>query len=884
MRISHFLVAEQIGSGGMGEVYAARDLDLGRDVAVKLLNPQMDGTRGAELKVMREARIASALNHANIVTIHEVIRTKDTVAIVMEHVPGQSLRQLCTQALRLRDAMDIGRQAASALHAAHTAGITHHDIKPENIMVRPDGTVKVLDFGLARWPGATTGQQNTSHATVPAGSWHYMSPEHYKCSTLTSATDVFALGLVLYEMVAGRHAFPTGSPVEVLAAIGTRQPDRPSSVNPAIPPALDALILSMLARNPEDRPTARAVVDALEELNAVDSGGSQAAAQASSGIRSRWAIAGIVAVALGLTGFAISRYTAAPRPWMFQQTTTLVPENRATAASISPDGRLLAYATSDGVFLRVLRGGETSMLHSPREFTVDGISWLPDGSKLIVSGFSEQTFRPSLWVIASTGDQPRLLRNEARSAVVSADGSRIVFLSGDLSSIWIMGTGGEEPRQVIQGAPEDTFPLVLWSADAKQILFQRRHFSGTLDNGFVMFDRYYERSFESADAATGRVLHAIPRFWVQSASLLSGGRVLLHNVPDPGTMLENQLWEVRLDASSGRFEGDPKQIPVQDFQDSGRITGVSVASGSTIALLREIGQAAVFVADYDPVALRIRNPLRLTLDVRSNYPHTWTADSESVIFESNRGGSWDIFRQRADVRVPAAVVAIPNRSEVLPQLTPDGKYILYASGPRVLGSKIPLTLMRVPVAGGPVEPVPTNGPLDEMRCSTMPQGRCVIRTTSGRTEFIYSELDPIKGIGRELARTAWLESILWDWDISPDGKLVALPNHDSRSARIRIVRLDQDPKDGGERERELVLPGLTNISGLTWSVDGKGWFVSVMTSLGKRALFCDLGGQVHTLVEDTGWIVPAPNGKRVAYVRTILDSNVWISEPGPGSR
>jgi len=172
--------------------------------------------------------------------------------------------------------------------------------------------------------------------------------------------------------------------------------------------------------------------------------------------------------------------------------------------------------------------------------------------------------------------------------------------------------------------------------------------------------------------------------------------------------------------------------------------------------------------------------------------------------------------------------------------------------------------------------VETHGPLDEFRCSLRRNGRCVVRTTVNRDYFVYSELDPVRGIGRELARTAWQESLLWDWDVSPDGALLAVPNHDSRSARVRIIRLGTQPNV--PQERELNLPGLTNISGLVWSAEGGGWFITVFTSVGKRILYCDLEGRIHSIGDINGWVVPAPDGKRIAYLNTMLETNAWTAK------
>jgi hypothetical protein len=311
--------------------------------------------------------------------------------------------------------------------------------------------------------------------------------------------------------------------------------------------------------------------------------------------------------------------------------------------------------------------------------------------------------------------------------------------------------------------------------------------------------------------------------------------------------------------------------PLEPTEHALSLTATS--DGKKIVLIRQNFIDAVFVADFDRAGLRFLNARRLTLDDRANYPHAWTPDSREVIFESNRNGSYDIFRQGTNERIASQLVEIPKREEVLPQLTPDGQYVLYAAGP-AKGGMTPFTLMRVPLKGGSIEEVPTNGPFEDFRCSVGSAGRCVIRTTIGRRQFVYSVLDPIHGIGGELARTAWRDSLTLDWDVSPDGTLVALPNHDLRSARIRIVRLGAPA--GTAKEREVDLPGFAGLTGLVWSSDASGWFVSIETSVGRRLFFCDLQGHLNPLGDIYGWAVPSPDGKNVAYLNRITQSNAWM--------
>ena len=274
--LGHYRVDGRIGSGGMGEVYRGFDTRLSRPVALKLLRKTANEQADVVQRFLREARAASALNHPNIVTIHEVGETAGgELYIVQELIDGRTLRTILETPQPIAATLEIGRQVARALAAAHAAGIVHRDIKPENIMVRGDGYVKVLDFGLARVIDHQAAERSTFllQDTAPGtilGTTAYMSPEQAQASQAGPATDIFALGVVLYEMAAGRRPFVAPSSAGVLAAIISEQPVPLVRLNPAVPPELDALVHGMLAKAPERRPSAREVDDALAALKGRD--------------------------------------------------------------------------------------------------------------------------------------------------------------------------------------------------------------------------------------------------------------------------------------------------------------------------------------------------------------------------------------------------------------------------------------------------------------------------------------------------------------------------------------------------------------------------------------------------------------------------------------
>ena len=265
-----YRIVSQIGAGTMGEVYLARDTRLDRKVAIKLLPSELtkDATRLRRFE--QEARAASALNHPNIVTIHEIGESAEGRYIVMEHVEGSTLRALRDERPPIDQVIGWGKQIAEALSVAHGAGIVHRDIKPANIMVREDGYVKVLDFGLARLAPLSSDENETLHeATNPGmlvGTAAYMSPEQARGEKVSSPGDIFALGIVLYEMLTGRRPFQSNSVLGVLEEITTATPPAPSRLNEEVSGYLDALILSMLEKDERLRPDAVAVTEAFRNI------------------------------------------------------------------------------------------------------------------------------------------------------------------------------------------------------------------------------------------------------------------------------------------------------------------------------------------------------------------------------------------------------------------------------------------------------------------------------------------------------------------------------------------------------------------------------------------------------------------------------------------
>ncbi|MEK6323032.1 MAG: protein kinase [Acidobacteriota bacterium] len=272
--ISHYRILEKLGSGGMGEVFLAEDIRLARKVALKFLLAELCSDEERIRRFTQEARAASALNHPNIITVYDIGEDESGRFIAMEYIEGRTLRAFMNQRVSLNSLAVIGRQIAKALAVAHAVGIIHRDIKPENVMVRDDGYVKVLDFGLARLasPLSNETSADTAFVTGPGaviGTVAYMSPEQARAEPIGVATDLFSLGIVLYELATASHPFRAKSAIGFLQAIVSEPVIVPSRLNPEVPASLDRLILQMLEKDSRLRPSAVEVDAALAQLDRI---------------------------------------------------------------------------------------------------------------------------------------------------------------------------------------------------------------------------------------------------------------------------------------------------------------------------------------------------------------------------------------------------------------------------------------------------------------------------------------------------------------------------------------------------------------------------------------------------------------------------------------
>jgi serine/threonine protein kinase len=350
-KIGPYEVAAQIGAGGMGEVYRARDPRLGRDVAIKVLPSSFSSDPDRLQRFAQEARAAAALNHPNILAIFDIGEDKGAPYVVSELLEGETLRdRLRSGALSIRKSIDFALQIAHGLAAAHEKGIVHRDLKPENLFITHDNRVKILDFGLAKLihpdenPGsgdAPTIQVATDPGVV-MGTVGYMSPEQVRGKAADHRSDIFSFGSILYEMLSGKRAFHGDSPADTMSAILKDDPPELSETARNIPPALQRVVNHCLEKNPGQRfQSAGDVAFNLESLTEISSPSKAAMRTVPAPSRWRRVLAGLAALLFAASGLGI--YFAAKRPATRAPSFHRLTFRRGTilAARFSPDGQTI---------------------------------------------------------------------------------------------------------------------------------------------------------------------------------------------------------------------------------------------------------------------------------------------------------------------------------------------------------------------------------------------------------------------------------------------------------------------------------------------------------------------------------------------------------------
>jgi Tol biopolymer transport system component/predicted Ser/Thr protein kinase len=693
--ISHYEILTRIAEGGMGVVYRALDTRLGRPVAVKLLRPDRPIDAAGRKRFVQEARAASALNHPHIVTVYDIGQEDGVDFIAMEYISGPSLAEVILQGrLKTEDGLKYGAQIADALAAAHSAGILHRDLKPGNIMVNGKGSVKVLDFGLAKLTDpaefrpiderATTGsapgegEPRTGEGTI-LGTAAYMSPEQAEGKPADARSDVFSFGAVLYEMVTGRRAFGGSTRMSTLAAILATEPEAPSRTVPGLSRDLEKLIVRCLRKSPERRWQSMADLKvALEDL--LEESGATSSAPSAGPVRrrTRVAAAAIAVLAIGALVFGTRLWTrrvqpaAAPRPFLTRLTSGI---GWTDYPAISLDGKVLAYASDrsgegnlDIWVQQVPDGSPVRLTHDPAD-DVDP-SFSADGSRI---AFQSSRSGGGVYVVPTLGGEERLLAARGFSPRFSPDGAWIAYGVAEPAGgrLYVTPAAGGPASAVTSGFYRAQSPV--WSPDGRHLMFwgQRSRDAppdGNIDWYVVEVPRGAAASMEARKRLLREGFQAfqglpLPDAWVR------GNRVLFHgSVGD-----SSNIWQISLSPASGQVSGEPQRTTFGTTDEA----GASVTSDGRMVFASRTMGADIWSLPIDADRGVVEGPLtRVTEDVADDYDPTLSEDGATLVFRSRRAGRFSVVMKRLPTGAETVLTRTPEGH--YPAITRDGKRVAYS--------------------------------------------------------------------------------------------------------------------------------------------------------------------------------------------------------------
>jgi eukaryotic-like serine/threonine-protein kinase len=472
--LGRYRITVQVGAGGMGEVYRAQDDHLQREVAVKVLRDDAVSDPDRQRRFAQEARAASALNHPNILTVHDVGVESGTPYIVTEFIEGEPLSELIARGpVPVRKALEIAAQTAAGLTAAHQAGIVHRDLKPANLILTAAGLVKILDFGLAKsfvQPAGAGPHTGVTATGFVVGTAKYMSPEQVKGEVLDHRTDQFSFGLLLFELLTGKPAFARSTAVSTMAAILEEQAPPVTELNPAVPAPLRWCVERCLAKDRLGR--YESTGDLQRELQTIlahlddPSGRLPAAAAAAAPVPRRSLLWPVL---LGVAGLAVGALLVGlflvPRTAVDLASYRLHPVAAPVEFSRSPvwsgDGKSLAFtAAVNGVRQVFVRELSSSMSGQITNSAADCAHpfWSPDQTRIFY--FAAGAAGSDLYAVGATGGAPELVARNSSAAAIAPDGTTLAYLRADPTgkeplSFWTVNLGGGEPRP-FTGRPFDS--------------------------------------------------------------------------------------------------------------------------------------------------------------------------------------------------------------------------------------------------------------------------------------------------------------------------------------------------------------------------------------------------------------------------------------------
>jgi eukaryotic-like serine/threonine-protein kinase len=586
------------------------------------------------------------------------------------------------------------------------------------------------------------------------------------------------------------------------------------------------------------------------------------------------ALAAVILVSLLATAWLVwRRHGSEPmRTLEPVQITNNESDNRVEVGALSPNGRLLAYVDPDGVFVRELGSGATHLLKFPVGLQSDRVEWYPDDVRILISGVNVLTSTPELWALSVMGVPPRLIRKDARNGVPSPDGSHVAFTTRNDAEIWTAGADGENPQPFVKAARGVSYPFIFWGDQGGRLSYQlQREIGGSDTHGSPVLDSNYEWAYVSRSYRNGRETARVEGVRFESACETMNGRLFYLHTSSWRDGTRRGIWQVAVDAN-GSFRGVPEQLAATREYAAYGLSATH--DGSSLAAVLERGQADVYIGAFQGAGLS--DVHRLTLDTKRDFPHAWMPGDDAVIFESDRNGAFHLFRQELSART-AEQLTFAKGVQTMPQVTPDGRWILYEA----LRDKYPSAgdaLERLPIEGGAPQPVALPHAPWDFACPLL-RGPCILRELLDTQTFAFYELDPEKGKGPEVARTARVANAFGGWALSPDGQTIALPVADDQRSQIRLIHVIGNGNRRPDNVVAVLAPG--RILNLNWLPDGSGWFAENSRNGRSSLVYVEQNGDEHLLRESTysTWGVPSRNGRKIAFVDYTFDRNVWLWRP-----
>jgi len=711
--IGRYEIVRPIGKGGMGEVYLAKDKLLNRRVALKLLPSDYSGDNERLQRFEREAQAASALNHPNILTIHETGRVDNQEFIATEFVEGETLRQRMTHGgLSLGEALDVTTQIANALAAAHNAGIVHRDIKPENIMLRPDGYVKVLDFGLAkltqeaeRTPGSSDGANPEISSGLVMGTVKYMSPEQAIGLSVDPRSDIFSLGVVLYEMTTDHAPFKGTASNELVRSILKDEPRPLTEYTPNAPAELQRIVSKTLKKNVAKRyQTAEDLLVDLKTLkqqldlksgsqsvvhvgepgdvSTRDIGGGTASTskyllsqiklhKAGTTVGVLTLVALILAITYPLKRFIGKQSVSRDKMRVTRLTNTGSGVGGSaylsSAVAISPDGTSIAYVGnsqgSRSLMIRPVsadRGVELVKPETPGTFFV--VSFSPDGSQVFYLWSQSGGSLGDIYWIPVAGGSPELVTKDVQySFALSPDGKRIAYYrlgysTGNTNTLFVANVDGSDERELSSVGASVQFGYLAWSPDGRTIAYSEVSIAGAIRSRLVLIR-----------LEDGKEEPISPKTWEnitgQIAWLSDGSGLLVIGRDENSTF--SQIWLV--DYPSGNAS--------KITNDLNNYRYLSLTANSKTLITVSIEQVSrIWVARNG----NTRQARQITSGKYDGVEGlTWTADGR-IVFVSSATGNEDIWVMNDDGSHPTQLTSDPHQ-DVYPSVSPDNRYIFFLS-------------------------------------------------------------------------------------------------------------------------------------------------------------------------------------------------------------